>query len=57
MQSREGQFDSSVTRLYLATSSRFLPACCWWPLTLLPVFKRILLLRADFYNSAALQAC
>nr|CAH7727838.1 unnamed protein product [Callosobruchus chinensis] len=24
MQSREGQFDSSVTRPYLATSSRFL---------------------------------
>nr|CAH7723299.1 unnamed protein product [Callosobruchus chinensis] len=31
MQSREGQFDSSVTRPHLATSSRFLTsaACCW----------------------------
>nr|CAH7740417.1 unnamed protein product [Callosobruchus chinensis] len=35
----------------------FSPACCWWPLTLLPVFKRILLLRADLCNSAARQAC
>nr|CAH7736327.1 unnamed protein product [Callosobruchus chinensis] len=26
-------------------------------LTLLPIFKRILLLRADLFNSAALQVC
>nr|CAH7735138.1 unnamed protein product [Callosobruchus chinensis] len=31
MQSREGQFNSSVTQSLLATSSRFLTgaACCW----------------------------
>nr|CAH7737979.1 unnamed protein product [Callosobruchus chinensis] len=31
MQSREGQFDSSVTRPSLAICSRFLTgaACCW----------------------------
>nr|CAH7748198.1 unnamed protein product [Callosobruchus chinensis]CAH7748201.1 unnamed protein product [Callosobruchus chinensis]CAH7754034.1 unnamed protein product [Callosobruchus chinensis] len=31
-------------------------ACCWRHLTLLPLLKRILLLRADLYNSAALHA-
>nr|CAH7719685.1 unnamed protein product [Callosobruchus chinensis] len=31
-------------------------ACGWGPLTLLPMFKRILLLKADLYNSAAHRA-
>nr|CAH7715540.1 unnamed protein product [Callosobruchus chinensis] len=44
MQSREGQFDSSVTRPLLATSSRFPTDVLLGPLTLLPLFKRILLL-------------
>nr|CAH7736175.1 unnamed protein product [Callosobruchus chinensis] len=59
MQSREGQFDSSVTGPQLATSRRFLTSatCCWRPLTVLQIFKQILLLRASLYNSAALQAC
>nr|CAH7734630.1 unnamed protein product [Callosobruchus chinensis] len=40
--------------LNLPRPAAFSPACCWSPLTILPVFKRILLLRADLYNSAAL---
>nr|CAH7746015.1 unnamed protein product [Callosobruchus chinensis] len=31
MQSREGQFDSSVTQPSLATSSRFLTGVLLWP--------------------------
>nr|CAH7739111.1 unnamed protein product [Callosobruchus chinensis] len=30
MQSREGQFDSSVTRPYVATSSRFLTGAAFY---------------------------
>nr|CAH7741602.1 unnamed protein product [Callosobruchus chinensis] len=40
----------------MPSPAAFSLACCWRHLALLPVFKRILLLRADLYDSAALQA-
>nr|CAH7760570.1 unnamed protein product [Callosobruchus chinensis] len=57
MQSREGQFDSSVTRPQRAISSRSFTGVLLMTSHFSTLFKRILLLRADLYNSAALQAC
>nr|CAH7720726.1 unnamed protein product [Callosobruchus chinensis] len=57
MQSREGQLDSSVTRPHPSAPSRFLSGVLLVTSLSSTGFKRILLLRADDYNSAALQTC